>query len=152
MTSQDSKIAFTAHYPRQCFFLGIPITLAIWLGAWLLSGRLEWGHAILLFPIAVVVTTLATGRSFVLSDNRLYRGKACAKVVVDLDHAKSARFRKSPSPLFRDDAIFFLMDPKSGKGTDGYYLAVGNLRSASAASFTEEIERQIAASRAGEET
>ena len=87
-----------------------------------------------------------------LSDNRLYRGKACAKVVVDLDHAKSARFRKSPSPLFRDDAIFFLMDPKSGKGTDGYYLAVGNLRSASAASFTEEIERQIAASRAGEET
>lgn len=152
MNSQETKVAFTAYYPRQCFFLGLLVTLAIWLGAWLLSGQLDWSHATIVFPLVVVIMTLATGRSFVLSGDKLYRGKACAKVVVDLDHAKSVSFQKSSSPLFHDDSISFLMDPKLGKGIDSYYFAVGNLRAASAAQFTNVIERRIAASRAGEES
>ena len=152
MPSEQPTSAFTAYYPRQSFFLGLLITPAFWLGAWLLSEHLDWGYALLLFPGVVVIMTLATGRTFVLSGKKLYRGKACIKVIVDLEHAKRANFQKSPSPLFRDDSIFFLMDPRLGKGIDGYHLAIGNFRSAPAAEFTKAIERRIVAARAGEES
>ena len=151
MNRKQSTHTFTAYYPRQCLWLGTLITLVIWLGAWLLTDKLAWPYAVAVFAAVVVIMTLGTCRTFVLSGNRLYRGKACAKVLVDLEHAKRATFEKSPSPLLRDDLILLIMDPRLNDGVAGRFFAVGNFRSALAAEFTEAIERRIAASRAAEE-
>ena len=143
MTEQDSKVAFTAYYPRQTTILGALFTAIIAVGAWLFSDWPSWLHVAVIFVCLSCILCLATARTFVLAGGKLYRGKARAKTAVDLAVVKTASFSPSPSWLIHDDLIHLVMDRKLHAKFDGYSLALGNFRSSAAAKFTAEIEEAV---------